>query len=44
VESGELSVRTGEDLVQDPQQVRELLAAELERQLVDLAERALLLA
>jgi hypothetical protein len=44
VESGELAVRGEENPVQEPQQVRELLAGELERQLVDLAERALLLA
>jgi methyltransferase-like protein/cyclopropane fatty-acyl-phospholipid synthase-like methyltransferase len=44
VESGDLSIETEQAHVQDERSVRELLAAELERQLADLAERALLVA
>lgn len=44
VESGDLSIPTGGTAVQDGRGVRELLTAELERQLADLAERALLVA
>jgi hypothetical protein len=44
VEAGDLTVERGEGPVQDTGRIREALAAELERQLVDLAERALLVA
>jgi methyltransferase-like protein len=44
VDSGELCMQAGEAPVQDGRTVRELLAAELERQLKDLAEQALLVA
>lgn len=44
VDSGDLRIQTGEASVQDGRSVRELLTAELERQLKDLGERALLVA
>jgi hypothetical protein len=44
VESGALSIDLEKAHAQDARNVRELLAAELERQLADLAERALLVA
>ncbi len=44
VESGDLSIQAGGTSVQNGRQARGLLAAELERQLTDLAERALLVA
>jgi methyltransferase-like protein/protein-L-isoaspartate O-methyltransferase len=44
VESGGLSIEGEAGSVREVQKIRELLAAEIERQLVDLAERALLVA